>query len=146
MKVILKTDVAKLGRKGQVVEVADGYGRNFLLRRGLAIEASKKALEVLGQQKSEEVKEENLKGEDALKLKEEIEKMSLTFKVKSNNGKMFGSVSSKEISEALLANDVKIDKRKIITGAPITDLGMTIVKIELYPKIIADLSVMVESE
>ncbi len=146
MKVILKTDVAKVGKKGQVVEVADGYGRNFLLRRGLAIEASKKALEVLGQQRNEEVKEESLKGEDALKLKEEIQQLSLTFKVKSNNGKMFGSVSSKEISEELLANNVRIDKRKIIEGTPISELGQSVVKIELYPKVIAELRVNVESE
>jgi large subunit ribosomal protein L9 len=146
MKVILKTDVAKQGKKGQVIEVADGYGRNFLIKRGFAIEATKKSLELLSQQKDQANQEEVVKGEDAVKVKEDIENLTLTFKVKSNNGLMFGSISSKQITEELQTKSVKIDKRKIVSGCPINELGMAVVRIEVYPKVFADLKVLVESE
>jgi len=146
MKVILKVDVEKQGKKGQVIEVADGYGRNYLIRRGLAIPATPKSLAVLGQQKAETVQQEDVKSAEALELKEKMQELTLNFKVKENNGKMFGSVSSKEITEALSQMGIKIDKRKIVEGAPINEIGVSVVKIELYPKIIAEVRVIVESE
>lgn len=146
MKVILLTDVKNKGKKGQVINVADGYARNYLLRNALAVEATKTSIEVLNKQKQAyELAGEN-RSEEAVKQKEIIEELTLVFKVKSHNDKLFGAVSSKQISEELLNKNVKIDKRKIISGVPIDELGMSEVRIELYPKIIATLKVKVESE
>jgi len=146
MKVILLTDVKNQGKKDQVIDVSDGYARNYLLRNGLAIEATKKSLEILNQQKNVVEKVKEGKSDDALKIKEEIEKTTLYFKVKSQDGKMFGNISSKQIADELLTKSVKIDKRKIISGVPIGELGSSMVKIEVYPKVLADLQVIVESE
>ena len=146
MKVILLSDVKNQGKKGQIVNVADGYARNFLIRNGLAIEATKKSLEVLDQQKADVKQEEQDKSVQATALKEELAKMTLKFQVKSNNGLMFGTISSKQVADQLAEKNVKIDKRKIISGLPITELGTSTIKIELYPKIIADVEVIVESE
>jgi len=146
MKVILLTDVKNQGKKGQVIDVADGYARNYLIRNGLATMATAKSLEILSKEQEMGVQMESEKNEDAIKLKEEIEKLTLDFKVKSNEGQMFGSISSKQIADELLTKSVKIDKRKIVSGTPINELGVTMVKIELYPKVFAELKVTVESE
>lgn len=146
MKVILLSYVKNQGKKGQIINVADGYARNFLIRNGLAIEATKKSLDVLDQQKADVRQEEQDKSLQAEELKGELAKMTLKFVVKSNNGLMFGTISSKQIADQLAEKNVKIDKRKIISGVPISELGTSVVRIELYPKIIADVEVIVESE
>lgn len=140
MKVILKTDVKKVGKKGEIVEVSDGYARNFLINKGLAVQATTKSLEILADQKAQEAEHQQILKEEALKLKEELKDMVFEFKVKSGKeGRVFGSVSTKQIHEALCAKGIKIDKRKIIDTAPITSLGTTIVKVELYKNVIGEI-------
>ncbi len=140
MKVILKTDVKKVGKKGEIVEVSDGYARNFLINKGLAVQATAKSLEILADQKAQEAQHQQILKEEALKLKEELKDMVFEFKVKSGKeGRVFGSVSTKQIHEALCAKGIKIDKRKILDTAPITSLGTTIVKVELYKNVIGEI-------
>lgn len=134
MKVILLSDVKKLGKKGDIVEVADGYGRNFLVRQHLAVEATKKSLEILDEQKLQQSLEEKEMAANAEAVKQKLAKITLEFKVKSGkDGRVFGSVSTKQIAEQLLQQyDIKIDKRKVLDNTAITSLGYTDVKVDLY--------------
>lgn len=134
MKVILLSDVKNLGKKGDIVKVADGYGRNFLIRQHLAVEATKKSMEILDEQKLQESLEEKQLEANAEAIKQRLAKLTLEFKVKTGkDGRVFGSVSTKQIAEQLLQkHDIKIDKRKVIDSAPVTAMGYTDVKIDLY--------------
>lgn len=146
MKVILLNDVKKVGKKGEVVEVSDGYGRNFLIARKLAVVASDKGVQVLNEQK----KEENLRQEElrkqALELKQALENEEFIFKVNSKNGKVFNSISTKHLQEALKAKGYMIDKRKIIDNEPITSLGYSNIKVELYKDVIGTIKVKLVEE
>ena len=142
MKVILKTDVKKVGKKGEIVNVADGYGRNYLIARGLAVPETKKSLEVLREMKAEEAAEEARKVEEAKATAAKMEKMILNFTVKSGEGgRVFGSVSTKQITEALAKQGIRIDKRKILDTNPIQTLGTTNVRIELHKDVIGTIRV-----
>lgn len=134
MKVILLNDVNKLGKKGDIVTVADGYGRNFLLRRHLAVEVTKKSLEILDEQNLQQTLQEKQLEADAQKIQKQLEKITLEFTVKSGkDGRVFGSISTKQIAEQLLRQyDIKIDKRKVLDASPINSLGYTDVKVDLY--------------
>ena len=146
MKVILINDVPKLGKKGDVKEVADGYGRNFLIARGLAVlntDASKKILE---KQKEQEAELDAEKRKEANATKDKLANMSLEFMVKANNGKVSGSVSGKQIEEALAKKDIIIDKRKIKDSSNLNELGSYDVKIELYKDIIGVIKVKLVEE
>ena len=126
MKVILLSDVKKVGKKGEIVEVSDGYGRNFLLNKKLAVLATKKSMEILDEQ--------NQKEADAQALKQKLTKITLEFHVKTGEGgRVFGSVSTKQIVEQLQrVHAIKIEKRKFIDTDAITSLGYTDVKVDLY--------------
>lgn len=142
MRVILKQDVKKVGKRGEIVEVADGYARNFLIARGLAVAETKKSLEILSGQKAEEAAEEAKREEEAREKAAQMEKMMLTFHVKSGKeGKVFGSVSTKQIAEALNRQGIRIDKRKILDTSPIQSLGITRVRIELHKNVIGTIRV-----
>lgn len=142
MRVILKQDVKKVGKRGEIVDVADGYARNFLIARGLAVAETKKSLEILSGQKAEEAAEEAKREEEAREKAAQMEKMMLTFHVKSGKeGKVFGSVSTKQIAEALNKQGIRIDKRKILDTAPIQSLGITKVRIELHKNVIGTIRV-----
>jgi len=130
MKVILKQDVKKVGKRGDIVDVSDGYGRNFLIARGLAVAESKASLEILKEQKSEEAALE------AQREQEAREKAALLEKV-------FGSVSTKQIVEALNKKGITVEKRKIIDTEPIHSLGTTRVKVELHKNVIGTIVVKV---
>lgn len=147
MKVILLKDVKNVGKKDEVKEVADGYGRNYLIKNKLAVLASDKALEVLGQQKQQYQQEQAEKKAEALKLKEQIEKISLTFSLKAGkDGKLFGSVSTMKICEELAKNHkIELDKRKFIDNDNITKLGSYSLKVELFKDVIAQVKVNVVS-
>lgn len=134
MKVILLSDVKNLGKKGDVVKVADGYGRNFLIRQHLAVEATKKSMEILDEQKLQESLEEKQLEANAEAIKQRLAKLTLEFKVKTGkDGRVFGSVSTKQIAEQLMQKyEIKIDKRKVLDNTAITSLGYTDVKIDLY--------------
>lgn len=142
MKVILKEDVKKVGKKGEVVSVSDGYGRNFLIARGLAVPETKKSLEILGEQKAEEAAIEAKQVEEAKEIAAKMEKMMLQFTVKSGaEGRVFGSVSTKQIVEALNKEGIKVDKRKILDTNPIQTLGVSNVRIELHKGVIGTIRV-----
>ncbi len=147
MKVILTEDVKSVGKKGQVVEVSDAYARNVLFRKNQGIEATGKNMNDLKLQKAndDKVAAENLAA--AQELKEKIEKESVTLKVKvGEGGKLFGSISNKEVAEAVkkqLGYDV--DKKKITIPVAIKSVGKVDVTIKLHTKVTAELTVNVES-
>ncbi|MBP3869270.1 MAG: 50S ribosomal protein L9 [Solobacterium sp.] len=145
MKVILKSDVKKLGKKGDIVDVADGYGRNFLIARGLAVASTEKSREILAEQKEEEKKQDDANRKAAEDVAKEFENLILEFHVNSGkDGRVFGSVSTKQIAEELTKRGYKIDKRKILDTAPIGSLGVTKVRIELYKGVIGTVRVNVK--
>ena len=134
MKVILLSDVKKVGKKGETVTVSDGYGANFLIPRGLAklsTEASQK--ELARDNAAEEARQVALK-EEAEKVAERLEHIEVKFKSKvGKDGRMFGSISPKEIAEGLEKQwGIAIDKRKFIDKYPVNALGYARLKIELY--------------
>jgi len=142
MKVILKEDVKKVGKKGEIVNVADGYARNYLIARGLAVQETKGSLAVLSEQKKEEAAIEAEKEAEAKALAEKMESMTLTFHVKSGaEGRVFGSVSTKQIVEKLNQEGIHVDKRKILDTNPIQSLGVTKVRMELYKNVIGTIKV-----
>ena len=134
MKVILLSDVKKVGKKGEIVEVSDGYGRNFLLNKKLAVLATKKSMEILDEQNLQHDLEEKQKEADAQALKQKLTKITLEFHVKTGEGgRVFCSVSTKQIVEQLQrVHAIKIEKRKFIDTDAITSLGYTDVKVDLY--------------
>lgn len=134
MKLILLEDVKKVGKKGEIVEVSDGYGRNFLLNKNLAVIATKKSMEILDNQNLQHDLEERQKEAEAEQLKEKLKSIVLEFHVKTGEGgRVFGSISTKQIVAQLMdKHGVKIDKRKVVDSDTISSLGYTDVKIDLY--------------
>ena len=146
MKVILLEDVKALGKKGQVVNVSDGYARNLLLPKNLGVEATGKNMNDLKLQKAHEdkVAQENL---DAAKaFAEELKDKQVTVGIKvGEGGRTFGSISAKEIAEAAKAQlGYELDKKKLQLSAPIKELGTTMVPIKLHPKVTGELKVVVQ--
>jgi len=146
MKIILLSDVKNVGKKGEIKEVADGYGRNYLIRNGFAVEATKKALEILDQQKADDRAKEAERKAEAQAIKEKLEKLQLVFKVEAGvEGKIFGSVSSKQISNVLQREyGIEVDKRRITETENLTRLGVHTVKAELYKGVVADLKIDIQ--
>lgn len=116
MKVILQTDVKGMGKRGEIVNASDGYARNFLFPKKLAIPADKQNLNEWAAKKSSEAHKKELEKQEAIKIKEKLEKITLTIKTKAGeNGKTFGSITSKEIADSIEKEyGDKIDKKKII--------------------------------
>lgn len=144
MKVILKSDVKKVGKKGEIVDVADGYARNFLIARGMAVASTPKSREILMDQKKEAKKQDEANRQEAKEIAKELEAMTLEFKINSGaGGCVFGSVSTKQIAEELRKKGYQVDKRKFIDREPVTSLGTTKVRVELYKDVVATLNVHV---
>ena len=146
MKVILLQDVKALGKKGEVVNVNDGYARNFILPKKLGVEANGKNLNDLKLQKNNEAKVAQEHLDAAKKLAEELKagKVVLTMKV-GEGGRTFGSVSSKEIAEAVKEQmHLDIDKKKIQLKEQIKTLGTHIGSVKLHPEVTAELKVSVK--
>lgn len=146
MKVILLSDVKKLGKKGEIVNVADGFARNSLIPKNLAVEATKRSLEVLDEQNQHAKEMDDQHVQEATQLKNKIEALTLEFKMKTGaGGKTFGSVSSKQIAELLQKKyDIVVDKRKFVDTEHITSLGVTYVRVDLYKnRVIAKIKVHV---
>ena len=142
MKVILKEDVKKVGKRGEVVNVSDGYGRNYLIARNLAVTQTERSMEILGEMKAEEAREEEKKAAEAKETAKQLEKLTLNFHVKSGEGgRVFGSVSTKQIVEELRKQGIRVDKRKFIDTYPVASLGTTKVRVELYKGIIGTINV-----
>ncbi len=148
MKVILLQDVKKLGQKGDVVEVADGYGRNYLLPRGLAKEATPGNLRELEAVKRQQAEKQSKELEEARMLAAKLSGETVSIRVKSGEkGKLFGSVTSKEIAETISAQfGEEIDKRKVELPEAIKTLGDFPVKIKLHPQAVAEVTVRVVAE
>lgn len=143
MKVILLVDVKKLGKKDQMIEVSDGYAVNFLFPRKLAVQVSKKSVEVLENQQ-EEIRENEAKLKaDAQQLVKILEGVILEFKVKTGReGKLFGAISSKHVSDELIRlHNINIDKRKFIDKGPFDMLGYYELKVDLYKGVIGKIRI-----
>lgn len=140
MKIILLENVKGTGKKDEIKEVKDGFG-NFLIKSKKAVSYSEKSKEVLKTQLENKKEEEDRIYKEALELKSKLEKTKLTFKVKTGvQDKVFGSISSKQISEELKKKNLNVDK-KIIDAENINSLGMHLVKIKLHKKVTAELNV-----
>ena len=146
MKVILLEDVKSLGKKGPIVNVSDGYARNMILPKKLGVEATSKNLNDLKLRKAneEKVAQENLDAAKAFAEELSTKEVILTLKV-GEGGRTFGSVSSKEISEAAKKQlNLEIDKKKLQLENPIRNLGVTNVPVRLHPKVTGSLKVWVK--
>ncbi len=145
MKVILLEDVKSLGKKGEIVNVSDGYARNMILPKKLGLEATSKNLNdlKLQNQHAEKVAQENL--EAAKKFAEELKDKKIEVKMKSGEGgRTFGSISTKEIAEAAKKQlDLELDKKKMILKDPIKALGTYEVQIKLHPQVTGTFTVHV---
>ena len=143
MKVILLQDVKKVGKKDEIINANDGYARNFLFPKKLAVEANAKNMSLLqGRKDSANFKKEK-EMEYANSLKEKLSKIMLTVKVKAGeNGKIFGSITSKEICvELKKQKNIEIDKKKVNLKEPIKELGTFTIDIKLYEGIIGKLKI-----
>lgn len=145
MIVILTKDVKGTGKAGEVVKVSDGYARNMLLPKGLAKEATEGNVKNLEKQKAIAAEKLEAQKEVAKKQAEEMSKITVEIKSKGGeNGKLFGSITSKDIAEALAKQEnIKIDKKKIDLPSPIKQTGETEVSVKLFPEISATLKVNV---
>ena len=145
MKVILSADVKGLGKKGELVNASDGYARNFLFPKKLAVEATDTNMKKVESEKKAVLAKEQAMLEEAKALAEKIEKLTVEIKTKAGEGgRLFGSVTSKEVSEKVEEiSGIKIDKRKIDMSEPIKALGVKNVDVKLHPKVTAKLKVQV---
>jgi large subunit ribosomal protein L9 len=147
MKVILRSDVERLGQTGEVVSVAAGYARNYLLPRGLALEASPKNMERIELDKKREVKAQQQRKEEAQALASRLEQISLTIsKQAGESDKLFGTVTAMEIAQALEKEGQEIDKRKIELEEPIKTLGIYTVPVKLHADVTAKVKLWVVKE
>ena len=148
MKIILIEDVKNVGKKGELKEVADGYARNFLIRNRLAVEATAHSKAILEQQKQDKIDQEVEDIKKAEVLKEKLTTITLVFPVKTGEGgKVFGSISSKQIAEELVKkHQVTIDKRKILDNGPFSDLGYSDIRIELHKKVIGTIKIHLKAQ
>ncbi len=145
MQVILLEDVKSLGKKGEIVKVNEGYARNFILPKKLGVEANSKNLNDLKLKKANDEKVAKEQYEEALALKAKIEEAQVNLSIKAGEGgRTFGSVSSKEISQATKAQlSLELDKKKIHLAEPIKTVGTHNVTVKLHPKVSAELKVKV---
>jgi len=147
MKVILTQDIKGVGKKDEIINANDGYARNFLLPRKLAVEANAQNMSLLqGRKDSANFKKEQEK-ESALKVQESLSKIILKIKVKAGeNGKIFGSITSKEIATELKNQyQIDIDKKKILLKDSIKEIGIFNIEIKLYEGIIGKLKIQIVS-
>ncbi len=144
MKVILLKDVKKQGKKDQIINVSDGYAQNFLIKNGLAVKYTDGSKKVLDKQIDIRNAKEDALIKECEEIKTKIEKITLEFSVKTGkNGKVFGTISSKQIAEKLAQKDIIVDKKTINISCPIDTLGMHIVEINLHKKVTAKASIHV---
>ena len=148
MKVILKTDIKGVGKKDQIINASDGYARNFLFPKNLAVEANAENMSKLKAKQDSNAFKKSQEKEEAEKISDKLSKIQLKIKVKSGaNGKIFGGVSSKEIAENLEKKyQIKVDKKKIYLKETIKTLGMITVDIKLFEGVIGKVKVDIISE
>lgn len=147
MEVILKEDVAKLGSRGDVVKVAEGYGRNFLLPHRLAIEATAGNKKVIEQMRAAAVRRSAKEKAQAEELSKQFDGVSVAFQRRSGeHDQLFGSVTSADLAEALEKKGFTIDRRKIQLHEPLKTLGEFTVPMKLHKDVTAHLKVVIEKE
>jgi large subunit ribosomal protein L9 len=147
MEVILKEDVPKLGHRGDVIKVAEGYGRNYLLPRKLAIEATQANKAVIEQMKQAAVRRSAVEKADSEALAKQLDSVSLTFQRKAGEkDHLFGSVTSSDIAEGLEHKGFNIDRRKIQLNEPLKSIGEFEVPIRLHRDVTSKVKVLVEKE
>ena len=145
MKVLLKQDVAKIGKKGEILDVKEGYARNFLIPGGLAVEASGGAMKQIEEEKKASDRHKAKEKEEAVELSKRMGSLSIVIKHKAGEeGRLFGSITSAEIAEALKQKNFNIDKKKIVLDEPIRLVGEYAVKIKLHSEVSAEVKVTVE--
>jgi large subunit ribosomal protein L9 len=146
VRVILKAEVRGLGRTGEIKDVADGYARNYLLPKGLAIEATGGELKVLAQERQTEKTKKDRAHQDAEELAKRLGEVTLVFKLKAGDqGKTFGSVTAKEVADALKKEaKADIDKTKIVLREPLRSLGVHKVEVRLLTDVRANVTVAIE--
>ena len=148
MKVILKADIKGIGKKDEIINTSDGHARNYLLPRGLAVEANNENMSKLKAKQDSAKFKKNQEKEEAIKIADKLGKICLKIKVKSGeNGKIFGGVSSKEIAQELEKEyKINVDKKKIEIKETIKTLGMRTIEIKLFEGVVGKLKIDVISE
>lgn len=141
MKVIFIKDLKKQGKVNEIKEVSDGYATNYLIKNGYAVKYTKTSSNILDQNLKKKEQQEQEKYEEATKLKQKIEELELKFPVSCNNGKVFGSISNKQIAEALSQKGIPVDKKTITIKETLSTLGTHLVPIHLHKKVVAELKV-----
>jgi len=147
MEVILTQDVKNLGKQGDLVKVAEGYGRNFLIPRGLAIEATKSNLKHLQHQRKLHKEREGREQADAEKMKATLDGLELVMRARSGEGgRLFGSVTSTDLVAAIKRETgIEVDKRRLELDEPIKSIGNHRLKVKLLPGVTASVTVKVEA-
>jgi large subunit ribosomal protein L9 len=147
MKVILEQDFESLGFEGDTVEVARGYARNYLVPKGIAVEATKANLKAFEMRKGKIMAKRMRDKEEAERIKERIVQVAITLKQKAGaEGKLYGSVTTRDIAQELEKEGIAVDRRKIDFDEPIKSLGEFDVPIKLYPEVQASIKVLVQPE
>ena len=145
MKVILLEDVKSVGKKGELVNASDGYAKNFLFPKKLAVEATKSNLNDFELKQKAEAKRKKEELEQSQNMAKELENKTVTVKVKTGeNGKLFGSVTNKEVAEEIVKQTgMQIDKKKVSIGDPIKMVGERTAVIKLHPKVSAEITIKI---
>lgn len=147
MKVILQQDVKKLGKKGDIVEVSEGYGRNFLLPRKAAVPATSQNLNVANAKAGSKARKEAMAADEAKLMAKQLEKVEVRIPVRiGDGGKLFGSVTGKDVSDALKKQHIDIDKRKITIQGEVTGTGVYEAVIKVHPSVTSKIKVSVVAE
>lgn len=147
MKVILLQDVRGKGKKGQMLEVSDGYARNYMLPRKIAMEATPDAINTMRMNDKATQERQTKERAEAMELSKKMKAMTLTVYAKGGGaGRLFGSVTNQEIADALQSQGITLDKRKIIIDEPIKNVGTYTVRCKLGYEIVGELSVKIEEK
>ncbi len=144
MKVILQQDIKKLGKKGDIVEVSEGYGRNFLLPRKVAVLANAQNMNVANAKKGSQERKAAMAKDEAVVMASQLKKVEVTIPVRiGEGGRLFGSVTGKDVAEALKKKNIDIDKRKISIKGDVTGAGTYEAVIKVHPSITSTVKVNV---
>ncbi|MCM8765542.1 MAG: 50S ribosomal protein L9 [Candidatus Omnitrophica bacterium] len=144
MKIVLRKDIDNLGKWGDILVVKDGYARNYLIPRGLALEATEKNLRIIEREKREAIKQKEEEKKNALTLAERIKNSSCTIAVEvGEDGRMFGAVTNQDIARAYAELGISLDKRMIELNEPLKELGIFYVPIKLHPEVSVEAKVWV---
>ncbi len=146
MKVVLLKDVKGTGKKGEIKEVSDGYAKNFLLKNGMAKVANKSTINENSMQKEADAYHKEMEKQQAIALANKLKDIKINLTIKcGENGKTFGSVTSKEIAEQLKKEGYEIDKRKIELSEPLKTIGEYQIQIKLHPEVSTKIKLSITS-